>query len=217
MQRLLYICLMLLIIQFNLLAQQDDVSLDDEKIDSNSVLSTDSIILKKKNKSSFFKLDKTFIGSNFSVEIGNFLYVDISPYAGYRLGNMLGVGAGLTYIYTAQLTTGGIVNEQNIYGGRLFTNFMPFPENSTILKGAYLHLEGEMLNRQIATYTRLKYQREWIPAVNVGVGFNSNFVKGFSFTMEFVYNALWISQLQKGITPVFSSPFQYRLGIYYAF
>ncbi len=122
----------------------------------------------------------------------------------------MGLGIGGTYIYMSNGTL-----SDNIYGGRIFANFRPFPEVKGV-KGLYAHVEGEYLNHtEVSSNNTLI--RKFVPAVNLGVGYNTAFDKGFAFTVELLVNPVWFEQRKQGIPTVYNTPWQYRVGIYYAF
>ncbi len=194
-------------------AQVDDEFFEDEKIENNTVVNNKQDKIKERKP---FKPDNIFVGTTFSAMFGTYMYFDVSPYGGYILGKVVGVGLGGTYIYSSIITTGGVRNETNIYGGRLFANLRPFHKIRG-LKGLYAHVEGEYLNRASGVIQSGRPLREWLPAVNVGLGYNTKFDKGFAFTAELLFNTLWIPQAKNGIQPVFTNPWQYRIGVYYAF
>jgi len=209
MQKVIVILLLSLFTQMAS-AQISDEIITDESIDNTTVEKDKKEIKEKK-----FKPDNIFLGTTFYFMFGNAMYIDISPYGGYLLGDIVGLGVGGTYIYSALFTSAGMQSENNIFGLRAFANVRPFKKIRG-LNGLYAHIEGEYLSRQ-AGVSRGKVVREWMPAVNVGLGYNSSFDKGFAFTAELLFNTLWISQVNQGAQPVFNSPWQYRLGLYYAF
>ncbi|BDS12950.1 hypothetical protein [Aureispira anguillae] len=211
-QRLLFLLFILLSTQLSW-AQVDEELPDDEVID-NTVIKNDPQKRKEiKEKKDKVKIDNLFVGTTFSLSFGNFIFVDISPYAGYLLGKYVGIGVGATYIYSAYFNGRQYVGD-HVYGGRIFTNLRPFPEIRG-LRGVYAHVEGEYLNH--TEYSKGQLVRRFVPAVNLGLGYNTSFDKGFSFTAEFLVNALWFGQYSSGRPTVYNSPWQYRIGIYYAF
>lgn len=213
MQRqLLFLLFMLFSAQISW-AQIDDELPDDEVID-NTVIKNDLKKEKKeREKKGDFKVDNLFIGMTFSLSFGNYVFIDVSPYAGYLFGKYVGLGIGGTYIYSAYFNGAQYVGD-NVYGARVFANIRPFPDLRGI-NGLYAHIEGEYLNH--TEYFQGKLIRRFVPAVNLGLGYNTSFDKGFSFTAEFLVNALWFGQQSAQQATVYNSPWQYRLGIYYAF
>jgi hypothetical protein len=204
---MLWLCL-------NSQAQIEDEVIEDEAIENNAVLKNNKKNNKKKGLNRLKAADNIFVGMNFSFSFSTLFFMDISPYGGYLFGKYVGVGLGGTYIYFANLNSPGI--NDNIYGGRLFVNLRPFPDMKG-LKGVYAHLEGEYLNHTYA-FSGVNPLREFVPAVNVGLGFNTAFDKGFAFTTELLINALWFSrQNNPGLRNIYNIPWQYRIGIYYAF
>lgn len=184
---------------------------DDEQIDTTNVQIINNA--SEPRKRGPLKVENVFIGMTFSLFFGNTLFVEGSPYVGYLLGDYIGVGLGGTYIYTARLNGTQYVGD-NIYGGRVFVNLRPLPKVPS-LRGVYIHAEGEYLNRTELRGGRPT--RSFVPAVNLGLGYNTAFDNGFGITTEFLINALWFEQINSGQQPVYLTPWQYRLGVYYAF
>ena len=212
MQRFLFSLVLLCCLNVNFLwAQPEREWPDDEQMDTTSVqeFSTDPI----KDQKAPFTAENFFIGMTFSLFFGNEIYVEGSPYVGYLLGDYIGVGLGGTYIYNAVFNGTRYISD-NVYGGRVFINLRPLPQVGT-LRGAYLRVEGEYLNH--SEFLGGRVIRRFVPAVNLGIGFNTSFDNGFGITTEFLVNALWFDQVANNQTPVYNSPWQYRLGIYYAF
>jgi len=212
-RRLLFLILILMTANLSY-AQIDDEAIDDETVD-NTVVKNNKKNEKLKNQKNKAKIDNLFFGTTFSFMFGQYLFVDFSPYGGYLLGKYVGVGIGATYIYSAFYPGAGIPPvTDHVYGGRIFANVRPFPEIRG-LKGLYAHVEGEFLNH--AEYNKGKIVRKVVPAVNIGLGYNTAFDKGFAFTAELLVNAMWFGQYAQGIPTVYNSPWQYRIGVYYAF
>ncbi|MGH1336795.1 MAG: hypothetical protein ACRBFS_11770 [Aureispira sp.] len=203
-----YFCLFIVLLAITTSSQ---AQIDDEMIDSTVIVNPR--VPTAEAKKSILEVDNMFIGMTFSVLFGNFIFLDASPYVGYLLNRHVAVGIGATYIYTAYFNGGRYVGD-NVYGGRLFVNLRPLPDVNT-LQGLYIHAEGEYLNHTVSSLGRIS--REFVPAVNVGIGYNTSFEKGFSITTEFLVNALWFNQIANGPAPVYTSPWQYRIGLYYAF
>ena len=191
-------------------AQIEDEVIEDETIDNTAIINSKKN-KKLKNKKSAAKIDNVFLGTTFSFSVSSQFFLDISPYGGYLIGKHVGVGLGVTYIYFADLVNG---NSDHIYGGRLFVNLRPFSEIKG-LKGVYAHIEGEYLNHP--EYFNGALIRKFVPAVNVGIGYNTAFDKGFAFTAELLVNPLWFSRMNLGLSNVYLTPWQYRVGVYYAF
>lgn len=207
----LYFLLFCCLLSYSAWAQPGRDLLDDEQIDTTNIQQiNDRSDIRKREP---VEVENVFIGMTFSLLLGNTLYIEGSPYVGYLLGDYIGVGVGGTYIYTAVFNGTRYIGD-NIYGGRIFINLRPLPKVPS-LQGGYLHVEGEYLN-----HTKLRNGRAvrtFVPAVNLGFGYNTSFDNGFGITTEFLINALWFGQLNSGQQPVYNTPWQYRLGLYYAF
>ncbi|MFK7798922.1 MAG: hypothetical protein AB8E82_15830 [Aureispira sp.] len=207
MQR--YFCLFVLLLTLSTAVQ---AQIDDEMIDSVSIVNPRTPVAE--GRKSILDVENLFVGMTFSVLFGNFIFLDASPYVGYLLNKHVGVGIGATYIYTAYWNGTQYVGD-NVYGGRLFANLRPFAKVRS-LQGLYAHVEGEYLNHTVISSTG-RLTRQFVPAVNLGIGYNTAFEKGFSITTELLVNALWFSQRVNGPPPVYTTFWQYRIGLYYAF
>lgn len=210
MQRL-YFLLFCCLFSYSTWAQPGRDLPDDEQIDTTNIQQINN--RSDVRKQGPVKVENIFMGMNFSLLIGNTLFIEASPYVGYLLGDHIGVGIGGTYIYTAVFNRSKYIDD-NIYGGRIFINLRPLPHIPN-LRGLYLHGEGEYLNHSEVRNGQIV--RTFVPAVNLGFGYNTAFDNGFGFTTEFLINALWFSQSKGGQQPVYNTPWQYRVGIYYAF
>ena len=197
--------------QTPLWAQPEREVPDDERIDTTSVKAPTNEPLQRRNQP--LKVENLFIGMNFSLFFGNVIFAEGSPYVGYLLGDHIGLGIGGTYIYTAVFNGTRYVSD-NVYGGRVFVNLRPLPKVAA-LRGVYAHVEGEYLNH--TEFTNGRFIRRFVPAINVGLGYNTSFDKGFGITTEILVNALWFQQVNAGQAPVYNSPWLYRIGLYYAF
>lgn len=210
MQRF-YFLLFCCLLSYSAWAQPERDFPDDEQIDTTNIERVDDPSQMRQRKP--LKVDNLFIGMTFSLFFGNTIFVEGSPYVGYLLGDYIGLGVGGTYIYIARFNGTQYIGD-NIYGGRVFANLRPLPQVPS-LRSLYIRAEGEYLNR--AEFRNGRTIRNFVPAVNLGLGYNTAFDNGFGFTMEFLVNALWFEQVNTGQQPVYDSPWQYRLGIYYAF
>lgn len=213
MQRFIFLTLVVLVCTTAPVWAQPETDVpDDERIDTTIVNRQENEMRERKNP---LKVENLFIGMTASLLFGNVIFVEGSPYVGYLLGDHIGVGIGGTYIYTAFFNGTQYVGD-NVYGGRLFVNLRPLPKVRA-LQGVYLHAEGEYLNHSEWDAALGRVVRRFVPAVNLGIGHNTSFDKGFGVTTELLINALWFEQINSNQRPVYTSPWQYRIGIYYAF
>lgn len=182
---------------------------DDEIIDNNTVKPGKQI--KPNQKRPGATPTGLFVGSNLGLFFGRRLMVDIGPYVGYRIGKVLAIGGGIPYTFQYDLANR---YAWHVYGGRVFARLRPFGSLRGFISTMYVHAEGEYLS---AVVPRMSLR--WsAPAVNVGLGFMSNFDKGFSFTTEILVNALYTYALNNTniISPI-TPFFQYRIGFCYNF
>lgn len=208
MQRYFFLFIVLLTMSTFSYAQ-----IDDEMIDSTTIVNPKASSVEQPKE--LLGVENIFVGMTFSALFGNVIFLDASPYLGYLLNKHVAVGIGATYIYKAYFNGTKYVGD-NVYGGRLFINFRPLINvDAYALHGLYFHAEGEYLNHTVSSLRGTS--RKFVPAVNLGFGYNTSFEKGFSLTTEVLMNVLWFGQRTNGPVPVNSSPWQYRIGVYYAF
>lgn len=194
----------------NLFSQYED-EVDDSKIIDKLTNKQGSPKPKKE-----FNLDNFFVGSGVSMQFwGNQFGMDLLPYFGYRIGNRIAPGVGMSYMYSYNMIT---ETSLHIYGPKVLLKVRPF-RAARSLQGFYLYGEYEYLiiekenqfynpNNPGSTprFTRLEQ-----PRANVGFGYTSNFEKGFGVTYEFLYDVRSINN------PSIFFPISYRIGFYYGF
>jgi hypothetical protein len=208
----LRLLLLALIISFsgNAFAQHED-EVDDSKI-------IDNLTNKKGNprQKKEFNLDNFFVGSGVSMQFwGNQFGMDLLPYFGYRIGDRIAPGVGMSYMYSYNMNT---ETSLHIYGPKVLLKLRPF-KNARSLQGFYLYGEYEYLIIEkenqfynpnnpggVPRFNRLEQAR-----TNVGFGSTSNFEKGFGVTYEFLYDVRSINN------PTIFFPISYRIGFYYGF
>lgn len=201
----------MLLMLFCAAASQASAQFDDERIDTSAV---DKEPREKERKK--FDPKGMFVGLNYSMGLSRSLFFEFAPYVGYRVFDMIAIGAGVPYmlIYSPSLNA-----SSHIFGARAFVRIRP--AKTTFLSQLYLHAEGEYLkmylanpnyNPSIINGGTNRYIVQSQPAVHVGVGYCNNFTNGLSGTVEFLYNVLYASG-----SNAFNSPFSYRLGLMYNF
>lgn len=204
------------------LAQTDTLPpyVDDEIIDNNTVKPGKEIKENPKKKGAY--PDGLFIGSDVGMFFGrNSINISFSPYAGYRIGKVLGLGVGVPYAFNYILSS-GTRYAAHVYGGRVFARVRPLHMLRGFVSMMYLHAEAAYHAAVLPAFNARWSQ----PAVNVGIGFMSNFEKGFSFTTDILINALYFDTYSKWNNPqhpyynhpsVITPLFQYRIGFCYNF
>jgi hypothetical protein len=174
----------------------------------------DSVILENRNKPDRrmreikpLKLDNFFVGSGISLNFwGQQFRFDLLPYFGYRIGNFFAPAVGMSYIYFNDFPT---QSSMNIYGPKVMARIRPFAKFLP-LSGVYLHGEYEYLI--VDAKQNNNNLRAYQPRENVGMGYTTNFEKGFGMTYEILFDLYW---LRHG--SIFYPPITYRIGFYYGF
>lgn len=142
--------------------------------------------------------DRTYYGGNFSLQFGNFTFVDISPLMGYMLTEKLSAGVGGTYQYY-RYDIRGFKFSGNTYGGRVFSRYNITPQ-------FFAHGEVEQLNLEFVT-ADFQRVREWVPGVFIGGGYFAPFNKRGGFQIMALYNLAYDE-----IRSPYGSPIIFRVG-----
>jgi hypothetical protein len=198
----LVLCCLLSAIPFLGFSQYDD------EIPDSGILNTD----KKPNRGMRVKkplnLDNFFMGSGVSVSFwGNFFQFDVLPYFGYRIGDAIAPAIGFDYIYSLNYSQ---QNEITLFGPKVQLKLRPF-KNTEQLRGLYVYGDFSNLTRKYKSASLNivdKRQR-----ANVGLGWTTNFEKGFGITTELLYDLFWLSPNGS----VLNVPITYQVGFYYGF
>jgi hypothetical protein len=139
--------------------------------------------------------DRIQPGGNFSLSLGTFTYIDLSPLVGYRVTPRYTAGVGATYIYQRVRTIYGVA-QGSVYGGRVFNRFMITPN-------IFAHAELESMNVQPV----FENNRKWIASPLVGGGFFQPFGQRGGIMMTVLYNL----NHRENVTP-YPSPLIIRAG-----
>lgn len=196
----------------SLKAQQDIDS--DEKIDS--------LIQIKPQKEKIIKPKKDWtglvLGADYQLGIGSSIYVDFSPYIGYKLYDRVSFNLGIPYMYYYDMS---FKESSHVVGARAFVRIRPAVKG--FFRSFFVQGEGEYLKCYLGynahttgptranTYTT-SYIKAGASGFNIGLGYCSNFSNGFSATLLILYNLNY-----DNLHPVYLSPIVYRLGFMYAF
>lgn len=178
---------------------------EDEIPDSVIIMNRAKPVRKMREKKPL-NLENFFIGSGVSLNFwGNQFRFDLLPYFGYRIGNHIAPAIGVDYTYYYEFST---QSTMNIYGPKALLRIRPFSKVRS-LNGLYLYGEYSYLvvDAQRGTSTLRTYQ----PRENVGMGWTTNFEKGFGMTYEVLFDLYY---LRHG--SIFH-PLTYRIGFYYGF
>jgi hypothetical protein len=82
-------------------------------------------------------LDRLLVGGSLGASIGNIIFIDLSPSVGYRLTDLMRVGAGFTYRYQNDRRDFGF-GKQQVIGGRAWVQH-------DLFFGFFGHVEYENL------------------------------------------------------------------------
>jgi hypothetical protein len=153
-------------------------------------------------------LENFFVGSGVSLSFwGNTFQFDVLPYFGYRIGDVIAPAIGFDYIYSLNYSQ---QNETILFGPKIQLKLRPF-KNSEQLRGIYVYGDFSNLTRKYKSASLNivdKRQR-----ANVGLGWATNFGKGFGITTELLYDLFWLSPNGS----VLFIPITYQVGFYYGF
>ena len=191
----------------------DDEIYDDEITDSIKVDNKKKTPKIKKNPGEVKKLQMTglFFGSGVGFDIWqNQLRFDLSPHVGYRIGDILAPGVGMTYIFFTEIVgRGGSAVKTNVLGPKALLRIRPI-RNIPTLNQFYLHGEAEYLTFTQKSSGRVVKDHQ--TRINAGIGYTTNFEKGFGFTTEILFDFYY---LKTGWT--YLNPITYRIGFTYGF
>ena len=196
-----------------LLAQVDDKYYDsDETIDTFAQIQNTTKAKEKKQR------DYTglILGADYQFGLGTSVFIDFSPYIGYKFYDRLTINIGIPYMYYYHMT---YKESSHVVGLRGFIRLRPIVNGFG--KNLFLHGEAEYLNCYLGynrntsstpNYNQNRYIKENANGFNVGIGYVNNFSQGFSATLQVLYNLNYTSN-----HPVYASPIIFRIGFMYAF
>jgi hypothetical protein len=170
--------------------------------------------IEERKKKNWFPKEHFFVGSDLNMGFAGSFFVNVGPYAGFRVGRALAFGLGTLYAFYYQYNSG---RQQHIYGFRAFTRINPFLRDApwylhAELETQSLLLENPAYNTSFPSPGVPRYLRRSVPMANVGIGYSSNFYRGWGSTFEILYNVLH----HRGNT-IYASPLIMKFGIYYGF
>lgn len=208
----LFLLLLCNLLSFDVKAQNDDYY-NDESIDT-------LVKVKTNNKANKALRDYSglVLGADYQFGIGNTIYIDFSPYIGYKFYDRLSINIGIPYMYYYNFT---YKETSHVVGARAFVRLRP--AISGFFKNIFLQGEAEYLQCYLGYNSNSsgptsnqsqgnRYIKESAEGFNIGLGYSSSFSKGFSATLLLLYNLNY-----QNSHPVYFSPLIYRLGFMYAF
>lgn len=188
---------------------------DDEQVDTMQRQSNTA----KQRPLTKFSPKNMIVGSHLTFGFYNGVSGSVAPYVGYRFFDLLAVGAGVSYAFSTT-TYYNNVRTSSVFGASIFGRVRPMREG--IFRSLYLHGELEALHAELANPSyNPSVPSSGIPQTiaraesraNVGLGYATTFSDGWGFTVEYLYNVLHY----RNATPIYSTPFIYRIGVYYGF
>ncbi|MBN2664499.1 MAG: hypothetical protein JXR68_12685 [Bacteroidales bacterium] len=139
-------------------------------------------------------LYKPLYGGDFSLQLGTFTNISLSPKIAFPIGNNAIIGLGGDFIYTSYF------KQQNIlYGGNVFGQIFP-------VKFLILHTEAQMLN--LPDYSLINPVRIWDLGLYVGGGLKV--MLGTKSYMAY----LFLVNLNYSASSPFSNP-TFRVSFYF--
>jgi hypothetical protein len=149
--------------------------------------------------------DRIRVGGNFSFQLGNATFIDVSPFVTYMVTERFNVSAGATYQYIRFRIPGFPGGENSIYGGRVFAR-------QFILPSVFAHAEYETLNTVYPFFDGnvFEYRRGWVPAGFIGGGYNQSAGRRAAFQLTILYNLLY-----DNLRSPYNSPWVIRTGFHF--
>jgi hypothetical protein len=156
-----------------------------------------------------------FWGGDFGLALGSQkTYVNVSPLAGYRLGQRVSVGGGtvLQYLKMSVLVVDPEFghhrrsqSEVLVYGARGFARLAPF--GGPLLKNLFAQAEIEAVNAGLPQ-TDGSRPRHWVPGAMAGGGYQLGLGRGISLNLVATYNFLYRPERSP-----YGGPLDFRVGV----
>jgi hypothetical protein len=125
--------------------------------------------------------DKLYYGGYFNMSFGGYTVIGIEPMIGYKIVPRLSVGAKIRYDYMQDKRYNETYTASN-YGASLFTRLR-------VVRGLYAHAEYAGYNYK--KHNELgESDREWVPFLFVGAGYNLNVGKRASVVAQVLFDVL---------------------------
>ena len=145
--------------------------------------------------------DRWFFGGGVGLGFGDATYVNVSPFAGYRLTDDFSIGAGLQYRYRNDTRFSRDLSTTD-YGTNLFARYRVFGP-------AFVHAEYEYLSFQYYTSAQSK-QRTGVSSLLAGGGISQPLGSNASMFALVLYN---LSYSGYSNPSPYSSPWVIRFGV----
>ncbi len=124
--------------------------------------------------------DRLFFNGNVGLNVGDVTQIQISPGVGYKVNNKLGLGLGVSYIYSSD-SRGTTKFSQSVFGPRAFGIYKFMPQFYFTTKYEFLKVK-----QKIGSVVSAKKDA---PAWFLGLGFRTG-SQGVGFSIEGLYDVL---------------------------
>lgn len=146
--------------------------------------------------------DRMYFGGNFSLQLGNVTFIDVSPLAGAMITEKYSAGVGATYQYYNNSFFRDATS--HVYGGRIFNRY-------NIFRQIFLHAEYEALNLEVPNFipntNEVFFTREWVPGLFGGAGYFVPFGDRGGMNFMVLYNFS-----HDNIRSNYNEPYVFRVG-----
>lgn len=149
---------------------------------------------KDNQKDSSLTILRPYFGGEFSLLLGTFTNVSLSPKIAYPITSFFNTGVGVDFMYSVFQK-----ESEFLYGGNVFTDLY-------LLKLLDIHLEYQILN--VVNYQNYPYTRAWKQAYYAGLGYRQDIADH----MFINYSVLW--DFNYSILSPYSNP-TYRITFYF--
>ena len=125
--------------------------------------------------------DKLYFGGYINMSFGSYTMIGIEPMIGYKIIPRLSVGAKVRYDYMQDKRYEETYTSSS-YGASIFSRLLLF-------RGLYAHVEYAGYNYEFY-YETGESEREWVPFLLMGAGYNMRVGKRTSVNFEVLFDVL---------------------------
>ncbi|MEM7102997.1 MAG: hypothetical protein AAF502_07710 [Bacteroidota bacterium] len=186
-----------------------------------------------------FRTDRLFTGGTVGLGFGSVsANVEVSPQLGYRITDHFHFGLNMSYIFQSVKINGGGSINNSAFGGGPFLRYLLFnfeglsnnygKESGLPMSGIYAAAEFQRVkgrtNQEFNPGERVLLEGE--NALMFGLGYTSNYYRGFGYYFEIMYNVIWeetfLNERNPNLGTLTQSSFwpwawMPRAGIFYGF
>ncbi len=128
--------------------------------------------------------ERFYPGMLMQVQSSKFYSIDFAPQSYYKITSRFDVGAGFVYRLNADFNKMSLIQNHDLYGFKIFSNFK-------IYKSFYFRLEGERINRQVPVGTGTDATNfRWTNTLLGGIGKEFTISKKIQGNTLVLYNML---------------------------